>query len=160
MIERLERALACRRELRRMNVKQIGDDGFEVYTQGLSVAFKFYPGPCRCGNIKSGVGFEVGTRGPWAVPLDELEAMLDAAHTIRKQPTMKERIAALEAELENFKVECRKAVADYMASEGCSCCRDTVAHPIHSRRLAELLDVPKYGDDSGYNFVLFRSLSK
>ena len=53
----------------------------------------------------------------------------------------------------------RKAIADYMQSEGCSCCRDTDAHEKHAKRLAELLRVPEYPDGSGYNFPKFRTAS-
>jgi len=34
------------------------------------------------------------------------------------------------------------AFADYRDSEGCDCCRDTEAHLINEKRIAELLDVP------------------
>ena len=51
----------------------------------------------------------------------------------------------------------RQAVADYMRSEGCSCCRDDDAHRKHTKILAELLDVPMYEDKSGYDFSKFRS---
>jgi hypothetical protein len=40
-------------------------------------------------------------------------------------------------------------------SEGCSCCQNVEAHEKHAVRLGELLDVPKYEDDSGYNFAQF-----
>ena len=40
----------------------------------------------------------------------------------------------------------RRAVADYMQSEGCDCCRDEDAHVKHEKKLAELLDVPKILD--------------
>jgi hypothetical protein len=53
--------------------------------------------------------------------------------------------------------EIRQAVADYMQSEGCDCCRDVDAHKEHEKRLAELLKVPQYKDRSGYNFGKFRS---
>jgi methionine aminopeptidase len=53
--------------------------------------------------------------------------------------------------------EIRQAVADYMRSEGCSCCRDIDAHEAHTAKLAELLNVPQYSDGSGWNFSLFRS---
>lgn len=53
--------------------------------------------------------------------------------------------------------EIRQAVADYMYSEGCSCCRNVEAHEEHAKRLAELLKVPMYSDKSGYNFYKFRS---
>jgi hypothetical protein len=50
----------------------------------------------------------------------------------------------------------RNAVANYMQSEGCSCCRDCEAHERHTNTLAKLLKVPKYNDDSGYNFSRFK----
>ncbi len=53
--------------------------------------------------------------------------------------------------------EVRRAVADYMRSEGCSCCRDTDAHELNAKRLAELLQVPAYEDGSGFNFHEFRT---
>lgn len=53
--------------------------------------------------------------------------------------------------------EIRQAIADYMCSEGCSCCRDIRAHEINEKRIAELLEVPKYDDGSGYDFTLFCS---
>lgn len=52
--------------------------------------------------------------------------------------------------------ELRKALADYMNSEGCSCCRGP-AHEANAARLAKLLRVPKYADGSGYNFAKYRS---
>lgn len=51
----------------------------------------------------------------------------------------------------------RQAVADYMHSEGCDCCRDAEAHTKHEARLGELLGVPKYPDGYGYDFSKFRS---
>lgn len=52
----------------------------------------------------------------------------------------------------------RQAVADYMRSEGCSCCRNIAAHAENERRLAKLLRVPKYDDGSGYDFGRFQSV--
>ena len=49
----------------------------------------------------------------------------------------------------------RRALADYMASEGCSCCRNQEAHKKAEAELAELLQVPAYDDDSGYDFGRF-----
>ena len=49
----------------------------------------------------------------------------------------------------------RRAVADYMQSEGCSCCRNYEVHQEHKASLAKLLRVPKYKDGSGYNFGRF-----
>jgi len=51
----------------------------------------------------------------------------------------------------------RNALADYIGSEGCSCCRNEEAHTEAKKRLAELLEVPLYSDGSGYNFGLFKS---
>ena len=51
----------------------------------------------------------------------------------------------------------RQAVADYMYSEGCSCCRDTDAHEEHEKKLAELLGVAPYEDGSGYDFSVYRT---
>lgn len=51
----------------------------------------------------------------------------------------------------------RQAIADYMASEGCSCCQNVVAHTEHKKRIAKLLRVPMYKDKSGYNFSKFRT---
>ncbi len=52
--------------------------------------------------------------------------------------------------------EIRTAVADYLGSEGCSCCRGA-DHDKNQNRLAELLNVPAYSDGSGNNFNSFRS---
>ena len=49
----------------------------------------------------------------------------------------------------------RKAVADYMQSEGCSCCSNIEEHGKAKKKLAKLLNVPKYDDGSGYNFNKF-----
>ena len=54
-------------------------------------------------------------------------------------------------------IKIREAVANYMRSEGCSCCRDDDAHREHKKILAELLDVPMYEDGSGYDFSKFQS---
>lgn len=53
--------------------------------------------------------------------------------------------------------EIRRAVADYMRSEGCNCCRNVDAHHENKKRLAKLLRVPMYSDKSGYDFGLFES---
>jgi hypothetical protein len=90
----------------------------------------------------------------------------EVASTLRQFRTPDEAIhadraaAALDAEAarrEAPHAELRRAVADYMASEGCSCCRDNQAHDRHTAELARLLNVPKYEDGSGYNFAHFKS---
>lgn len=50
----------------------------------------------------------------------------------------------------------RTAVADYMRSEGCSCCRGS-KHDEHAEVLGRLLRVPKYADGSGRDFYRYRS---
>ena len=53
--------------------------------------------------------------------------------------------------------ELRRAVADYIASEGCSCCRDNDAHAEATVRLGKLLRARKYEDGSGYDFWRYRT---
>ncbi len=60
----------------------------------------------------------------------------------------------------NFKRDLRAAVADYMSSEGCSCCRNNEAHEIHAAALGKLLSVRKYKDGSGYNFSKYKTKKK
>lgn len=55
---------------------------------------------------------------------------------------------------EKLLADIRTAVADYMRSEGCSCCRGE-DHPANAERIAKLLGVPSYPDGSGYNFAQF-----
>lgn len=58
---------------------------------------------------------------------------------------------------DDFFLKVRQAVADYMSSEGCSCCSDIDAHDEHEEVLAKLLNVPKYSDGSGYDFSKFKT---
>lgn len=51
----------------------------------------------------------------------------------------------------------KTALANYMFSEGCSCCRDIEAHKKHEEELAKLLGVENYEDGSGYDFSKYRS---
>ncbi len=51
----------------------------------------------------------------------------------------------------------RQAVADYMYSEGCSCCRNIDEHEENSKRLGKLLEVEPYSDGSGYDFFKYRT---
>ncbi len=55
------------------------------------------------------------------------------------------------------RAEMRRLVADYMRSEGCSCCRDMDAHEKHTAALGKALKVGKYSDGSGYDFSKYRS---
>jgi hypothetical protein len=60
-------------------------------------------------------------------------------------------------ELNKFKIEIRQALADYISSEGCSCCQSIDRHNKAEAELANLLDVPKYSDGSGYDFSKFET---
>ena len=53
--------------------------------------------------------------------------------------------------------EIRRAAADYVRSEGCSCCQDRDAHKEASERLGKLLRVKKYSDGSGRDFYSYAS---
>ena len=48
----------------------------------------------------------------------------------------------------------REAVANYMLSEGCSCCQG-IDHDEDGEVLAKLLNVKKYDDGSGYDFYSY-----
>lgn len=54
--------------------------------------------------------------------------------------------------------ELRRMVADYMSSEGCSCCSDIDSHKRHAEALAKALNAKPYDDGSGYNFYAYRSV--
>ncbi len=56
-----------------------------------------------------------------------------------------------------LRAEMRQAVADYMSSEGCSCCQDVGRHEENEIKLAKLLNIPKYDDGSGYDFSRYRT---
>lgn len=53
--------------------------------------------------------------------------------------------------------EIRTEIANYMCAEGCSCCRNIEEHRKHGNKLGELLNVPMYDDNSGYDFSKFES---
>lgn len=58
-----------------------------------------------------------------------------------------------------FIEEVRRAVADYMRSEGCGCCSDREEHKKDEERLGKLLGVKKYKDGSGYDFTKYRTVN-
>ena len=60
----------------------------------------------------------------------------------------------IKRELAKLRKQLREAVANYMQSEGCSCCRSN-NHDEHKNVLGKLLKVPKYKDGSGYDFSKF-----
>lgn len=55
-------------------------------------------------------------------------------------------------EINKLKKQLRQLVANYMASEGCSCCQNRDGHTEDKEALAKLLNVKKYSDGSGYDF--------
>lgn len=59
-------------------------------------------------------------------------------------------------EVQKLRREVRRLLADYMWSEGCSCCQGD-NHDKHKAALAKLLKVPRYKDGSGYDFPRFIS---
>jgi hypothetical protein len=50
----------------------------------------------------------------------------------------------------------RRAVADYISSEGCHCCEGS-DHGEHYAELGRLLGAPQYDDGSGYDFSQFQT---
>lgn len=72
----------------------------------------------------------------------------------------KKRALKAEAKLDKLPslAEIRRAVADYIGSEGCGCCHGTM-HAAHYNKLGELLRVPMHRDGSGFNFAKYRSKS-
>jgi hypothetical protein len=59
-----------------------------------------------------------------------------------------------------LRAELRRAVADYIGSEGCDCCEGPDHRGAHLDRLAKLLDVPPYADGSGWDFGQFEGGAK
>lgn len=55
------------------------------------------------------------------------------------------------------RADMRRLIADYMSSEGCSCCRDIPAHEKHKAALGKVLAVKKYSDGSGYDFGRYKT---
>lgn len=55
------------------------------------------------------------------------------------------------------KEQIRTAIADYMRSEGCSCCENIEDHEKHKEILANLLDIEPYSDGSGFDFSKYRT---
>lgn len=53
--------------------------------------------------------------------------------------------------------EIRKALGDYIRSEGCSCCQNTEKHEKALARLGKLLRAKKFKDGSGYDFWSYSS---
>ena len=53
--------------------------------------------------------------------------------------------------------EVRRVIADYMWSEGCSCCQNVEDHDREKLELAKLLKVEPYSDGSGADFSIYRT---
>jgi len=83
-----------------------------------------------------------------------LNEIADNSKTHNQWKRVIEQAKAIE---EEYKANIRRAIADYMYSEGCACCEGK-DHKDHAEKIAKLLDVPKYEDGSGYNFYQFRNI--
>jgi hypothetical protein len=66
--------------------------------------------------------------------------------------TLRAEIASRDAAL----VKARAWVSALYCASGCSCCRDDDGWEAASEVLAGLLDIPKYGDGSGFDFYAVR----
>lgn len=53
----------------------------------------------------------------------------------------------------------REAVANYILSEGCSCCQSP-RHDEHRAALGRILRVKPYEDGSGYDFSKYQSATR
>lgn len=63
------------------------------------------------------------------------------------------------SEIRKLRAQLRTALADYIGSEGCDCCRGS-DHREHGAALGKLLRVQKYSDWDGYNFGRYESKVK
>lgn len=88
---------------------------------------------------------------------NEMYFVYDPYYSDLREGMVRNARRVLAAAEQNNLFQIRQAVADYMGSEGCSCCCDIDKHDAHKERLALLLGVPQYSDASGYNFYRFRS---
>ena len=73
------------------------------------------------------------------------------------EPTSKSGNDAKPIVSRSFLADIRQAVADYIATEGCSCCRDIDGHKDAMERLGKMIRMKKYSDGSGYDYSLYRS---
>ena len=81
----------------------------------------------------------------------------DEAKAVLKALTKANKISFKPPVSGSLLAEIRQAVADYMKTEGCSCCGDYEGHKVNAERLGKLLKVKKYDDGSGYDFSKYRS---
>lgn len=56
-----------------------------------------------------------------------------------------------------LKKQLRAAIADYISTEGCSCCRDSEGHDEAMGRIGKLLNMKKYSDKSGYDYSVYKT---
>lgn len=63
----------------------------------------------------------------------------------------------MELTLLQFKKKIREMLANYIQSEGCGCCSDSIKHSADLETLGRLLNVKKYSDGSGYDFSKYKS---
>ena len=63
----------------------------------------------------------------------------------------------MNTDVTKLKKHLRELVANYMQSEGCSCCQNVEKHNENKEKLAKILNVPKYEDGSGYDFEKYKT---
>ena len=81
--------------------------------------------------------------------------MVEAAKGVRD--IYESELTKKRAEREDLVMAIRKAVADYMWSEGCSCCQKVKPHEKAEARLAELLKPDAYDDGSGWDWYKYKT---
>ena len=85
---------------------------------------------------------------------------MNPGHPPRVQRPNSNRLVCPVRELNRLRellCEVREAIADYKYAEGCGCCRDHEHHEKAEARLSELLEIPKYSDESGYDWAPYRT---
>lgn len=88
----------------------------------------------------------------------ELSDVTDEQKEIIKKYLKNKLSLFVSSEEEDAKVlDIRQAFADYVKSEGCSCCQDIDAHKDAAKKLGKLLNAKQYDDGSGYNFYAYAS---
>lgn len=111
-------------------------------------------------NLLATMGFHVRVMVGFEEPTVFLPSRYqDAIQAVksRNEAAMKQGGEMMADKPTNIMKKLRTAVADYMYSEGCSCCQDVENHKKHEAVLAKLLRVPKYKDGSGYDFGRYKT---
>jgi len=87
----------------------------------------------------------------------ELQKMNDKNDTIITEQVVNSVDNACEEKINTLLAKIRQAVADYICTEGCSCCQDRVGHEKAMKRLGKLLKMEMYSDGSGFDYRKYKS---